>query len=153
MLDSIRAFIEQRIVGRPGESAESAGHKARVAAAALLVEVVKADTSFSREERAAVLAAAQRKFGLEREEAESLMRLAEAEAGEAVDFYQFTSAINQAFDPAQKQRLIEELWRVALADEVIHRHEEYVIRKVADLIYVPHSAFIAAKLKVTEGGR
>jgi uncharacterized tellurite resistance protein B-like protein len=149
MLKSIKAFFEERIAPGPADSARSAAHKARVAAAALLVEVVRADDHFGPQERAEVLAAAQRKFGLEPEEAAGLIRLAEQESREAVDFYQFTSAINQAFSPEQKQRLIEELWRVALADEVIHRHEEYVIRKVADLIYVPHSGFIAAKLRVT----
>lgn len=153
MLNSIKAFFEQRIAGRPDDTAQSVEHKARVAAAALLVEVVKADTAIAPGEKAAALAAAQRKFGLEPGEAEALIALAEEESREAVDFYQFTSAINQAFGPEQKQRLIEELWRVALADEVIHRHEEYVIRKVADLIHLPHSAFIAAKLRVTEGSR
>jgi uncharacterized tellurite resistance protein B-like protein len=151
MLNSIKAFFEERIARRADDTVQSAEHKARVAAAALLVEVVKADTDIGPDEKAAVLAAAQRKFGLEPGEAEALIALAEEESREAVDFYQFTSTINQAFGPEQKQRLIEELWRVALADDVIHRHEEYVIRKVADLIHVSHSAFIAAKLRVLEG--
>ena len=151
MLNSIKAFFEERIARRADDSVQSAEHKARVAAAALLVEVIKADTDIGPDEKMAVLAAAQRKFGLEAGEAEALIALAEEESREAVDFYQFTSAINQAFSPEQKQRLVEELWRVALADEVIHRHEEYVIRKVADLIHVSHSAFIAAKLRVTDG--
>ena len=151
MLKSIKAFFEERIAGQAGDPVQSAEHRLRVAAAALLVEVVKADTRIGPEEKAAVMAAAQRKFGLEAAEAEALIQLAEAESREAVDFYQFTSAINQSFTPQQKQRLIEELWRVAAADEVIHRHEEYVIRKVADLIHVSHSAFIAAKLRVLEG--
>jgi uncharacterized tellurite resistance protein B-like protein len=124
-----------------------------VAAAALLVEVVRADAAIGPAEQAAMVAAARRKFGLAPGESEALVRLAEAESREAVDFYQFTSAINEAFSPEQKLRLVEELWRVALADEVLHRHEEYVIRKVADLIHVPHAGFIAAKLRVTEGSR
>ena len=107
MLNSIKAFFEERIARRADDSAQSAEHKARVAAAALLVEVVKADTDIGADEKAAVLAAAQRKFGLEPEEAEGLIRLAEEESREAVDFYQFTSAINQAFSPEQKQRLVE----------------------------------------------
>jgi uncharacterized tellurite resistance protein B-like protein len=27
----------------------------------------------------------------------------------------------------------------------LHRYEEHLIRKIAELLYVPHSAFIAAK--------
>jgi uncharacterized tellurite resistance protein B-like protein len=37
------------------------------------------------------------------------------------------------------------MWRVAMADDVLSRYEEHLIRKVADLLYVPHSDFMAAK--------
>ena len=150
MINSIKAFFETHIARQAEDSAEATAHKARVAAAALLVEVVRADEHFGPEERQAVLAAARRKFGLEPTEAEELVAAGEEQSSGAVDFFQFTSIINQVFTAEQKVRLVEELWRVALADEVIHRHEEYVIRKVADLIYVPHAAFIAAKLRVVE---
>jgi uncharacterized tellurite resistance protein B-like protein len=32
-----------------------------------------------------------------------------------------------------------------MADDVLSRYEEHLIRKVADLLYVPHSDFMAAK--------
>lgn len=44
------------------------------------------------------------------------------------------------------------LWRIAYANESLHKYEEYLVRKIAELLYVPHSAFIAAKLR-TNGGR
>ena len=44
--------------------------------------------------------------------------------------------------------MIEDLWRIAYSDERIDKYEDYVIRKVADLIYVTHSDFIKSKLKV-----
>jgi uncharacterized tellurite resistance protein B-like protein len=96
------------------------------------------------------MAAARRKFGLDDAESRQLIELAEAEAADAHDLYQFTRQVNAAFTPEQKVRLIEELWRVAWSDDVLHRYEEHLIRKVADLIYVPHSAFIAAKLRVQD---
>ena len=37
------------------------------------------------------------------------------------------------------------MWRVAMADSALSRYEEHVIRKVADLLYVPHGDFITAK--------
>ena len=45
----------------------------------------------------------------------------------------------------QKRDLLAMMWRVAMADNEISRYEEHVIRKVADLLYVPHGDFIAAK--------
>ena len=38
------------------------------------------------------------------------------------------------------------LWQIALADKQIDRFEEHMIRRVAELIYVPHERFIEAKL-------
>jgi uncharacterized tellurite resistance protein B-like protein len=150
MLKSIRQFFQQHMAPDPAADAAAAERRARVASAALLVEVVRSDSQFSEAERAAVLASARRKFGLGEEEARQLIDLAEAEVRDAHDLYQFTSQINQTFSAEQKLRLIEELWRVAYTDDVLHRHEEHVIRKVADLLHVPHSAFIAAKLRVQD---
>jgi uncharacterized tellurite resistance protein B-like protein len=134
----------------PAADAASAASRARVAAAALLVEVVRSDHQVPDVERQAVMASAGRKFGLDEAQARALVELAEAEANDAHDLYQFTSLINASFSPEQKVLLIEELWRVAWADDVLHHHEEHVVRKVADLIHVPHSAFIAAKLRVQD---
>jgi uncharacterized tellurite resistance protein B-like protein len=153
MLDSIRKFFREHIAPDPGAGAADAAARARVAAAALLVEVVRADSESSAAERQAVLESARREFGLDEKESEALVKLAEAEATEAHDLYQFTSLINASFTAEQKLGLVEELWRVALSDDVLHHYEEYVIRKVADLIHVPHSAFIAAKLRVMDKTR
>ena len=150
MLDSIRKFFRDHMATDPAADAAGAASRARVAAAALLVEVVRSDHKFPEVEREAVMASAGRKFGLDEASARALVELAEAEAKEAHDLYQFTSLINASFSPEQKVRLVEELWRVAWADDVLHHYEEHVIRKVADLIHVPHSAFIAAKLRVQD---
>ncbi len=150
MLSSVRKFFEQRINARPGEAAAPAEDRAKLAAAALLVEVVRSDDQFSAVERDSVLGSVQRKFGIEAEAARQLLELAEVEARDAHDTYQFTSMINAGFTDAQKGRLIEELWRVAYADSVLHRHEEHLIRRIADLIHVPHSTFIRAKLRAQE---
>jgi uncharacterized tellurite resistance protein B-like protein len=34
------------------------------------------------------------------------------------------------------------LWRVALADDRLDKHEDHVVRKVAGLLYVTHSDLI-----------
>ena len=56
--------------------------------------------------------------------------------------------INGRFDAAQKERLIEALWRVAYADQVLCKHQEHLLRRLANLLYVRHSIFIATKLRV-----
>ena len=153
MLASLRSFFEQRIAERPEDSQAAADERARLAAAALLIEVVRSDEQVSPEERDALLEAARRKFGIDRESAQQLIALAEVEAREAHDYYQFTSKINASFPVERKLRLIDELWRVAFADDAVHRHEEHLIRRVADLLHIPHSAFINSKLRAEAARR
>jgi uncharacterized tellurite resistance protein B-like protein len=37
------------------------------------------------------------------------------------------------------------MWEMAYADGDLDKYEDYIIRKIADLIYVPHTEFIRAK--------
>ena len=50
-----------------------------------------------------------------------------------------------------KVLLVENLWRLALADDHLDKYEEQMIRKTADLLYVSHSDFIRTKLRVRDG--
>ncbi len=77
----------------------------------------------------------------------ALVEEAERHIDQAHDLYQFTSQVNRAFDESGKVRLLEALWRVARADATVHRYEEHLIRRVADLLHVPHAGFISAKLQ------
>jgi uncharacterized tellurite resistance protein B-like protein len=88
-------------------------------------------------------------FGLSGDEAVELLELAEEERSESTDYYQFTSLINDNYTPEQKIRLVELLWRIAYANESLHLYEEHLVRKIADLLHVPHSAFIASKLNAS----
>ena len=49
---------------------------------------------------------------------------------------------------ADKEKIVELMWRIAYADKELEKYEEALVRKIADLLYVPHSAFIAAKHRV-----
>jgi uncharacterized tellurite resistance protein B-like protein len=71
--------------------------------------------------------------------------LAEQQRKQATDYFQFTSLINKEYSLEQKVRLIESLWKIAFIDGVLDMNEEYLVRKIADLLHVPHTAFIMAK--------
>lgn len=147
MLKAIKTFFEIRIeaeLQRP----ETREHGLRLATAALLMEMSRADFATSDTERALVKRLIQQEFELDEQETDGLAELAEQEAQEAVSLYQFTGLINQHFSPQQKLRVVEMLWRVALADQVLDKYEEALVRKVSELIYVPHRDFIQAKHRV-----
>lgn len=150
MLAAIKTFFRQHLDSEtaPATSAEQRTH---LAAAALFIEVLRADGHFSEAERGTLHKTLADRFQLKQAEAEELLALADAEAKEAIDLYQFTSEINRRFSAEQKSLLIEQLWRVALSDELLHYREEHLIRRISELIHVPHSVYIAAKLRASRG--
>lgn len=146
MFASIKRFFDANLTtaSETGDPAEQE-HAYRLAAAALLIEMTRADHDVKGVERKAVAEAVRRAFELEPAETDELLALAEKEADEATSLYEFTRLINRHFDPKQKEHMIELLWHVALADGEIDKYEDHLVRKVADLIYVPHLSFIRAK--------
>jgi uncharacterized tellurite resistance protein B-like protein len=148
MLKAIRDFFEQHIGQAPAPAQEA--HRLQLATAALLVEVVRSDGTIAPAEREALLAAIGAKFALAPREAATLVDLAEQQTRLANDTYQFTSLINRSFSPPQKLRVIELMWQVAYADAALGAHEQHVLRKVAELLHVPHGDYIAAKMRARD---
>jgi uncharacterized tellurite resistance protein B-like protein len=148
MLNAIRQFFDNRL-NQP-DPASSDEHRLRLATAALLIEMMRMDDDIKGEERATVVTALRKKFDLSEAETAELVRLAEEEARTATDYFQFTSLINRHFNAEQKERVIEHLWEVAYADGGLDRHEEHLMRKIADLLYVPYKTYIGAKLRARE---
>jgi uncharacterized tellurite resistance protein B-like protein len=148
MLASIKRFFDANITAATQAGNPLDQERAyRVATAALLIEMTRADHDVKSVERSAVTQAVQRAFGLDAEQTDELVALGEQEADAATSLYEFTRLINRHFDVKQKEHIVELLWHVALADGEIDKYEDHLVRKVADLIYVPHLSFIRAKHK------
>ena len=147
MLNAIKNFFEKNI---SSEEDGDLDHQLKLATAALLIEMMQQDEQVHIEEIDTAKSALGEKFDLSDEESHTLFKLAEAEAGEAVDYHQFTRLIAKEFTQAQKIKVIELLWSVAYADSHLDRHEEHMVRKIADLIYVSHKDFIKAKHKIQD---
>ena len=116
--------------------------------AALLVEIARADHHLDEAEVVSITEALKQSSTLPNEEIESIVDDAITAAGNAVSLHEHTRMINEQFDREKKLLLIEQMWRVAAADGDVDRYEDYTIRKFAELIYVRHSEFIKAKLRV-----
>lgn len=145
MLRNIKKFFDQHMQAAGAPRAEATQHTLQVATAALLFEVMRADREMRDTERHAVNAAIQSRFALTVEETSTLLHLAQAEADEATDYYQFTFLINQHYTTEQKEQIIECLWQVAAVDHEIDRFERTLIHKIADLLHVSRPAQIAAR--------
>lgn len=147
MMKNLRAFFDTRLqeVRLRETSGQQDDHALRMATATLLVEMVRADHQVLPNERKVLLASLVRRFGLDDSAASELLQLAQDQADHATSLHQFTRTLNQHLDHADKIHMVELLWDVALADGAIDKHEDYLVRKVAELIYVPHHEFIRAK--------
>ena len=145
MFDTLRQLFEVRVALPPEAAAAAREHALRVAAAALLFEIVRADASVEQAELTVMRAALQSSFDLAAEETDELVRLAEAQSKSAASLYEFTSLVDAGLDASQKKRIVELLWLVAFADGRKDAHEEHLVRRIAGLLHVPHPDFIEAK--------
>ena len=112
--------------------------------------MMRMDDAVKEEERRAIAGTLQAQFGLDAAQLDTLLMLAEEQARGANDFYQFTSLINRHCDLAQKIRIIENLWHVAMIDGHLDAHELHLMRKLADLLYVGQADYLAAKQRARQ---
>ncbi|MEJ1296279.1 MAG: TerB family tellurite resistance protein [Candidatus Sedimenticola sp. (ex Thyasira tokunagai)] len=145
MIGSIQRFFDNHLNPNTREAGNDSQLGLRLAVAALLIEVTASDDHQRPEEHQAMLNAVRSHFGLGDNEARELISLAQVEHADSTDYFQFTRLINQSYSPEQKVQLMEALWQIAYADNELHHIEEHVIRRLAELIHVPHKAFIATK--------
>ena len=148
MLNTIKQFFEKNIQTAPKASNEVSEHSLQLATAALMIEMMRADTEISDEEQEAITNTIRSKFVLCAEETETIIKLAEEEISKATGYFEFTSLINKGYTYDQKIKVVEHLWEVAFSDSVLDRYEEHMVRKIADLIHVSHKDYIEAKLRV-----
>ena len=145
MLKSIQNIFRHR---NQEVSDSSEIYQRELAYASLLVEVIKSDDKFDDRERAKLFDVLSKKLKIRDDELKNFAELAKQKSDESTSLYEFTREINDKYEYDEKVKLIEDLWRIAYSDGQLDKYEDYVIRKIADLIYVTHSDFIKSKLSV-----
>lgn len=120
----------------------------QLASAALLIEVSAADHQLDAREEVAIGEAIQKAYGLDTSAIKELVEDARSASANAPSLYDFTRVINEHCREDQKYALVRECWRVAFADGELDKFEDHRIRKIADLIYLPHSLLVKARHEV-----
>lgn len=143
MLARIRDFFQTQLQNAPTQPLDE--KKKRLACAALLIEVAVIDNELDGDELASVKTILHREFDVAMEDLDELVALAQHECSESTSMYGFTQLVNQHCSFEEKFDLIAHMWRIAYADGNLDKYEEYLIRKVADLIHLGHGEFIRAK--------
>lgn len=147
MLSKLQKFFD-RYLSESAVTDNSIAHRLQLAAAALLVEMIQVDEKVTTQEKVKIRDLLKARFELDSDEIEALLELAQNEKHEATDYYAFTSLINTHYSQQQKITLVEDLWRLAYADKVLDKYEEHLVRRLAELLHVPHHDFIRSKHKV-----
>lgn len=152
MLAGIRRFLAEVSGGQDDSQLTVDESQIQLAAAALLFHVIAVDGVVADEECAMLTDLLARRFSLEPGEARSLVRQARAADAEAIDLYGFTSVLKRRLDAADRERIIEMMWKLVFADGTIHEFEDNAVWRVAELLGVSSRARIRLKQAVRNDG-
>jgi uncharacterized tellurite resistance protein B-like protein len=108
----------------------------QLAAAALLVHASLIDGRADPEERRKLKSLLQVRFNLGDDEFQRIVGETEAWEQESVDLYSFTSVLCRELDQEGRQRIVEMLWEIVLADGVLHEYEADLVSRGAELLGV-----------------
>jgi len=147
MLDAIRRLIR----GSGGENAPSSdpNRDVRIATCAILLEIARIDGVLSSEEEAVVITALKNDLEVPAHDIQEIMETARKELEGSIDLWQFTNRINQSYSIAEKERILEWVWTIALSDRILDRHEDYLAHKLGDLLRLDHRQLMEAKMRAS----
>ncbi len=152
MLKKIKGYISE--LGNQPSDAENQEEKEKNiinnACAALLIETALADKVFNTEEIDSMKKTLREVYEIDEKDLDELISESEKRVSESTSLYEYTRLINDLCDYQDKLKLINNLWAIAFADKHLDKYEEFLIRKISDLLYVSHSDFIQQKLSVKE---
>ena len=137
MFASLVSFLEKHLAGPVDPKSAPVPHDAlRMAAAALLVEMSRADFDEAEIELERARELLTERYGLEPADTADLIKTAQQESDHSASLFRFTHLVNQHLDMAEKLQLMAMLWDVAYADGRLDKHEDALMHKLADLLYV-----------------
>ena len=124
--------------------------KIRLATAAVLLDTAYADESFSLSEKKNVVEYLRRNFHLSEPSALQLVEAAAELRNHTIDHWNLTHMIRKSASLEERIEMVKAMWRIAYIDGTLHQYEEYLVRKMADLLGLEHHVMIEAKLAVRE---
>ena len=133
---------------KPKKEEPAVDNSVLLSAISLMIEVSLADEIMDISEIETLKNVLLEEFDVEETDLENLILDAKKNQNSSTSLYEFTRKINDEYEFDDKKNLILSMWKIAYADGNIDKYEEYVIRKVSDLIYISHEEFIKAKMEV-----
>lgn len=149
MLQALKSLFTDDASSDDAVSPEERRHeRLKVATCVVLVEIAMADDEFEPEERERIVSALRTRFELSEADAEELIELSASERKKSRDLWSFTHLINDACSREEKMTIIDEVWRVVVADGTIDGHENHLAHQLGTLFNLTHGQLIESKMKV-----
>ncbi|MDT0497557.1 TerB family tellurite resistance protein [Algiphilus sp. W345] len=138
-----------KLFARGDEPNQDPEAKRRMAVAVLLLEIARADFELQETEHKTVRDLVGRHFGLDSAALDMLMERAGRELRSTTSLYGFVETLNRSLSYEDRQGMINMIWQVAFADGRLDPNEEVLVRRLADMLHIPHKDFIREKLRVS----
>ena len=145
MMDFFNFFKSKK----PEESGELSPNPIQMATAVLLIEMARADFDQAENENEVIKQLLKGHFDLNNRQTDDLFDEAVSVADDAVSLHEYTHALHKSLTQEAKEEVIEMLWRLAMSDDNLDKHEDYLVRKIGDLLYVSNSIVLKMRHKVT----
>ncbi len=113
--------------------------------ALLLLELARADFEFDDTELGRVRELLQARYGLDPAALDALLDEARIKARLSVSLHEYVGSLNSRLDADGKRELITMLWQVAYADGRVDKHEEHLLRRLVDLLFIPMADYVEAR--------
>jgi uncharacterized tellurite resistance protein B-like protein len=147
MIAKLKELLRESL-GAPAEGEAGGARDLRLATAALLLEMARADRNETEAERRAAGEVLARHFALEQAAAESLLARADSELEHTVSLYEFTRVLNDTLSPQERREVVRLVAEVAASDGVFDKHEQHLLSKLADLLHLRRAEYATIRASV-----
>jgi uncharacterized tellurite resistance protein B-like protein len=150
LVREIQDFLDSQWPRAADGAAAITERRLQLAAAVLMVSVVRADFESRQDEHRVLERSLTRSLDLEDGEAAVVVRVAEEAIARGVRFPMVLDRLALECSADQKHRLVEWLWRIAFADAELAGHEEYLVRKIAGQLGLSTADLVETKVRARE---
>jgi uncharacterized tellurite resistance protein B-like protein len=151
LVRELREFLERSGTGvTVADAGVISDRQLQLAAAILMVSVVRADRESRQDEHRALERGLAAALGLAPEEAGVVVHAAEEAVAKGEAFAAVVDRLARECSRDQRRRLVESLWRIAFADAELAGHEEYLVRKIARRLRLRTADLIETKVRARD---
>jgi uncharacterized tellurite resistance protein B-like protein len=121
-----------------------------LATAAVLLEIAHADGEFTPAEDGNIVGFLTNAFALTAESAQELVQEAAELRSRTIDHFSLTNFIRKNSSLAERIDIVKTMWRIVYSDRKLTDYENYLVRKLADLLGLEHRVMIDAKMEILQ---